>query len=241
MRIHGGLGFALLVASAAGCVPLSDYRALEKQFDDQEKYVVAHKDQVRELERREQALTLRLREQEQQSELLRGRLDKSETIRQRLEARRSEPATPAAPIPAAAPREQEPPTVMGLEVNPETHGLVLESGLLFPPGRWELKAEGKAVLDRLVTALNGPQYRDKKVRIDGHTDDEQIQRSRDRNSSNWDLSAKRALAVLAYLQEKGVEPSRLSFAGFAEFKPFQTGSDARARARNRRVEIVLVQ
>ena len=48
VRSKGGLGIALLVASAAGCVPLSDYRALEKQFDEQEKFVVAHKDQVRE-------------------------------------------------------------------------------------------------------------------------------------------------------------------------------------------------
>ena len=61
-RNLGGLGLALLVANAAGCVPLSDYRALERQFGEQEQYVTAHKDQVRELERREQALTLRLRE-----------------------------------------------------------------------------------------------------------------------------------------------------------------------------------
>lgn len=238
-RSIGGLGFALMVASAAGCVPLSDYRALEKQFDDQEKFVVAHKDTVRELERREQAITLRAREQEQQLELARGRLEKSETLRQRLEERLrgAGPAT----VPASTPREEEPPTVMGLEVNPETHGLVLESALLFPPGRWELRAEGKAALDRVIAELNGPKYRDKGIRIDGHTDDAPIQRSRDKNQSNWELSAKRAVAVVHYMEEKGVDAARLSFAGFGQHNPFEPGSDDRARSRNRRVEVVLVQ
>lgn len=235
VRSKSGLGFALLVASAAGCVPLSDYRALERQFDEQEKFVVAHKDQVRELERREQAVTLRAREQEQQLELLRGRLEKSETLRHRLEERLK-----TGSVPAAAPRE-EPPTVLGLEVNPETRGLVLESALLFPPGKWELRPEGKAMLDRIVAELTSPRYRDKNIRIDGHTDDAPIQRSRDKNQSNWDLSAKRALAVVHYMEEKGVDAGRLSFAGFGEHHPIQTGNDDKTRARNRRVEIVLVE
>lgn len=239
VRSKGGLGIALLVASAAGCVPLSDYQALERQFDEQEKFVVTHKDTVRELERREQVLTLRAREQEQQLELIRGRLQKSETLRTRLEerARLGDGSVPAS---APAPRE-EAPTVMGLEVNPETHGLVLESALLFPPGRWELRPEGKAAIDRVIAELNGPKYRDKSIRIDGHTDDAPIQRSRDRNQSNWELSAKRALAVVHYMEEKGVEAGRLSFAGFGPHNPFQAGTDDRARSRNRRVEVVLVE
>lgn len=238
VRSKGGLGFALLVASAAGCVPLSDYQALERQFDEQEKFVVSHKDTVRELERREQALTLRSREQEQQMELLRGRLEKSETLRARLEERlRSGEGS----VPASAPKQEEAPTVVGLEVNPETHGLVLESALLFPAGKWELRPEGKAAIDRVIAELNGPKYRDKHIRIDGHTDDAPIQRSRDRNQSNWELSAKRALAVVHYMEEKGVDAQRLSFAGFGPHAPFQPGSDDRARSRNRRVEVVLTE
>ncbi len=241
VRSKGGLGFALLVASAAGCVPLSDYQALERQFDEQEKFVVTHKDTVRELERREQVLTLRAREQEQQMELLRGRLEKSETLRTRLEERLR---AGEASVPASAPKQEEEEStvrVAGLEVNPETHGLVLESALLFPAGRWELRAEGKAAIDRVIAELNGPKYRGKNIRIDGHTDDAPIQRSRDRNQSNWELSAKRALAVIHYMEEKGIDAGRLSFAGFGPHHPFQPGSDDRARSRNRRVEVVLVE
>lgn len=238
VRTKGGLGFVLLVASAAGCVPLSDYQALERQFEEQEKFVLAHKDTVRELERREQVLTLRAREQEQQMELLRGRLEKSETLRARLEERLR---AGEGSVPASAPKQEEGPTVLGLEVNPETRGLVLESALLFAPGKWELRPEGKAAIDRIIAELNGPKYRDKKIRIDGHTDDAPIQRSRDRNQSNWELSAKRALAVIHYMEEKGIDPQRLSFAGFGPHNPIQPGNDERARSRNRRVEVVLVQ
>lgn len=231
------VGMAMLVAGAAGCVPLGDYRALERRFQEQEQYVVQHKDQVRELERREQVLTLRAREQERQLELTRTRLEKSETLRQRLEtdlARAPEPApapAPAAPVPQ--------PSLAGLEINPATNGLVLDGAVLFAPGAAELKAEGKRVLDRLLVELNGT-YRGSQIRVDGHTDDVPIRHSAGKNSSNWELAARRALAVVHYLEEKGVDPNRLSFAGFGPFRPMDAQQTAQARQRNRRVEIVLM-
>jgi flagellar motor protein MotB len=229
------LGTAALVAWSAGCVPLTDYQALEKRFGEQEQYVLEHKAQTRELERREQVLTMRTREQQEQIGLLQTRLEKSETLRQRLEG---ETAAAPATLPASAPREEQQ-SVMGLEVNPQTQGLMLENGVLFSPGRAELKAEGNAVLDRLVTELNADRYHGSKIRIDGHTDDAPIQRSADRNSSNWDLSGRRALAVLHYLESHGIDSERLSFSGFGPHRPVQPGSDNSARARNRRVEVVL--
>jgi chemotaxis protein MotB len=238
MKVIVKLGVCAVLGWAAGCVPLSEHQALEKRFAEQEQYVVQHKDQVRELERREQVVTLRSREQERQLELLRARLEKSETLRQRLAQQRQTQET----VPASAPREEAPgPTVAGLEVNPETHGLVLESSLLFPSGRWELKSEGKAALDRVVAKLNEPAFRERVIRVDGHTDDDQINRSRDKNPGNWDLSSKRALAVLHYLEEKGIDAGRLFFAGFGQHRPFANGADNGAKARNRRVEIVVLE
>jgi flagellar motor protein MotB len=241
MRTVMKLGVAGVVGWAAGCVPLSEHRALEQRFAEQEQYVVQHKDQVRELERREQVVTLRSREQERQLELLRARLEKSETLRQRL-AEHQRPQ-PAESVPASAPREEAPaaPTVAGLEVNPETHGLVLESSLLFPSGRWELRTEGKAALDRVVAKLNEPAFHERVIRVDGHTDDDPIQRSKEHNQDNWELSSKRALAVLHYLEEKGIDAGRLCFAGFGQHRPFATGTDNAAKARNRRVEIVVLE
>jgi len=234
MKWYVNLGAAALLTWTAGCVPLSEYRALEERFEGQQEYVDDHKERVRELERREQVMTLRLRESERQLELTRARLEKSERLRQRLQDRVGQT------VPASAPRE-EPQTVAGLEVNPATSGLVMESGLLFPAGKAELKAEGRQLLDRLIAELNGPEFATYKVRIDGHTDATPIRHSKDRHSSNWDLSAKRALAVVHYMQESGVDPDRLSFAGFGPHRPLADGDDRAARAKNRRVEVVLFE
>lgn len=232
MMRYGKLGLLAILMGTPACVPLSQYKKLEQRCEEQEAYVVAHKDQVRELEKREQVMTLRAREQERQLELLRGRLEKSERLRQR--------AQEAPPMMASAPViEQAPPTVVGLEVNPATNGLVMESGLLFAPGSAALKTEGKRVLDRVKDELNKPEYASHMVRIDGHTDNAPIQRSRGKNESNWDLASKRALAVLHYLEESGIASNRLSFSGFGPYRPIADGTDKTAMAKNRRVEIVL--
>lgn len=236
-RLYGlglKLGLAAFTVWATGCVPLNDYRALERRFTEQEQYVVAHKDKVREQERREQVLTLRAREQERQLELTRARLKKSETLRRRLAARvRSMRALPAS-TPKETPMNAK---VLGLEVNPITKGLVLENGVFFAPGRSMLKSQGQRILRRVVQELNTSRFRGTKIRIEGHTDDMPIKRSG--HKSNWSLSSKRALAVLHYLEKSGIASKRLAFAGYGPYKPMKPGKSKRARAKNRRVEIVL--
>ncbi|MGE0709518.1 MAG: flagellar motor protein MotB [Planctomycetota bacterium] len=237
------VGAASIVAWAAGCVPISDYKKLEKRFAEQEAYVVSHRKEMRERERREQVLTLRAREQERQVELLRARLQKSELLRQRLADRLKQAPTVEAsaprpePIAVATPQPQQ---VMGLEVNQETGGLVLENGVLFAPGEATLKPAGKKLLDALIKELTTSRYATKRVRIDGHTDSTPIKRTKSKNESNWDLSGKRALEVLHYLEKHGIKSDRLSFSGYASFKPMTSGSGKKDLARNRRVEIVIL-
>ena len=232
----GRLGCMVALGAGVGCVPLSDYQALEKRFGEQETYVTKHKNEVREMERREQVLTLRSREQEKQLELLRARLEKSERLRQREGTSKEET------VAASAPRQSEPPPqMMGLQVNPETQGLVLESGVMFASGSADLTPKGRQILDGLLKELNSPRYAGQKIRVDGHTDDEPIQRTKGQNQSNWELAGRRALSVLHYLEGHGVSSSRLSFGGFGQYRPFDKGKGNTAKAKNRRVEIVLFQ
>lgn len=230
------IGLAAL-ASTTGCVPLSDYRSLEKRFTEQEGYIVTNKDKIREAERRQGVLTIRAREQERQLELARARLQKSEILRRRLQARMRSMKT----LPASAPKvvDQAPPRIMGLEVNPNTQGLVLENGVLFGSGKAVLKSSGKRVLKRVIGKLNGGKYKNRHIKIEGHTDKAPIRRSG--HKSNWDLSSKRALAVLHFLEKNGISSKRLSFSGYGPFQPFDQGKGKRALARNRRVEIVLFE
>jgi chemotaxis protein MotB len=75
------------------------------------------------------------------------------------------------------------------------------------------------------------------VRIEGHTDDRPIHTARFR--SNWDLSTARATAVLAKLAAESIEPSRLSAAGYGEFRPVASNATEEGRKQNRRVDLVV--
>src|SRR2546422_11649754 len=61
-----------------------------------------------------------------------------------------------------------------------------------------------------------------------------------RYPTNWELSAARAINIARYLQKQGVDPANLSSAAFGEFKPVADNATPEGRAKNRRIEIVLV-
>ncbi|MCC7010616.1 MAG: OmpA family protein [Acidobacteria bacterium] len=150
-----------------------------------------------------------------------------------------------APPPATSPLERELQAVAAgavgdtrLEVAARDGGVVLslvEAGS-FPPGRAELTPAARRVMRIVGEALrrvpNG-------VRVEGHTDDDPVQNGLFR--SNWELSTARATHVLRFLVEDvGLEPSRLSAAGYAEFRPRTPNDSPQARARNRRVDVVVL-
>lgn len=107
----------------------------------------------------------------------------------------------------------------------------------FATGRADLSAVARDVLDRLAATVG----RDSgmSLRVEGHTDDVPIQTGR--FQSNWELSTARATSVISHLvQQAGIEPRRLSAAGYGEFHPRAANASAADRARNRRVDIVLL-
>jgi chemotaxis protein MotB len=125
-----------------------------------------------------------------------------------------------------------------VSVGIDREGIVirLSGSYLFDSGRAELKPNSMAVLDAIATELRPL---DNEIRIDGHTDSTPIDSPR--YPTNWELSVARALAVTRHLSESdGVQASRLTAAGYGEFRPL-VGNDTREdRAKNRRVEIHLL-
>jgi outer membrane protein OmpA-like peptidoglycan-associated protein len=94
-------------------------------------------------------------------------------------------------------------------------------------------ARSNALLDNVAAVLTAhPEI--SKIRVEGHTDD------RGADKSNLDLSQRRAQAVVAYLVRKGVAATRLEAAGFGETQPIAPNDTTENRARNRRVEFVIV-
>src|SRR5829696_1103944 len=121
---------------------------------------------------------------------------------------------------------------------------VFQSEVFFDAGQALLKAEGRAEVDKLATALTELEKQIPKdvawvLRVDGHTDVRPI------NSplfkSNWELSAARAISVVQYLTSLGVPAQRLVAAGFAEFQPLDTAPTEEAYKRNRRIELKLTE
>jgi chemotaxis protein MotB len=120
----------------------------------------------------------------------------------------------------------------------DRRGLVIsirETGT-FKTGSADLSETTRSLIGEVGASLRTI---DNLVRVEGHTDDVPIHTQR--FASNWELSTARATAVVAYLvQDFGVQPDRLSAAGYAEFHPRVPNADDASRARNRRVDIVIL-
>jgi chemotaxis protein MotB len=126
-----------------------------------------------------------------------------------------------------------------IEIIQQERGLVisLKDTMLFSSGSDELNPQAKYVMKQLgLVLVKIPNY----IRIEGHTDDLPI--STAKFPSNWELSALRAIAVMHVLQEEaGVSPERLSVVGYGEYRPLVPNINDANRARNRRVDVVILK
>ena len=120
----------------------------------------------------------------------------------------------------------------------DERGLVVRvlDRVLFDSGKAELRHDAHPVLEKVARILQ-QQLKEQPISIEGHTDNQPIKRSHWKD--NWELSLARSRAVLKYLvDEQKFEPSRVSAAGFGEYRPIASNDTAKGRRLNRRVEIV---
>ena len=111
----------------------------------------------------------------------------------------------------------------------------MKDKILFSSGSATIGKEGLDALRLVADALKHVQG--KVIRVEGHTDS--VPATGSTFASNWELSSARALAVVRYLQEQGVDPTKLSGAGYGEFQPIGENETPEGRSLNRRIEIVL--
>jgi len=116
--------------------------------------------------------------------------------------------------------------------------LNMVDAILFDTGKAQIKPEGLAVLDKIVSILRDE--REKGIRIEGHTDNVPIAGVLAKTyPTNWELSAARAIGVTRYLQEQGISPDLLSAVAYGEYRPVAGNDTPEERAKNRRIEIIL--
>jgi chemotaxis protein MotB len=111
--------------------------------------------------------------------------------------------------------------------------------ILFDSGKAEVKTEGLAVLQKVISILKD--VKDKAIRVEGHTDNVQIVGALAKKfATNWELSAARAINVARFLQEQGIDPAVLSAVAYGEYKPVASNDTPEGKKKNRRIEIILV-
>ncbi|MDI1254802.1 MAG: OmpA family protein [Flavobacterium sp.] len=114
----------------------------------------------------------------------------------------------------------------------------MENKLLFQTGSWAVGAEGKKAVVEVgkVLAANP----DISVLIEGHTDNDKFAGAVGQIENNWDLSTKRATAIVTiFAENKGINKQNLTAAGRGEFAPIASNETAEGKAKNRRIEIIL--
>ena len=115
----------------------------------------------------------------------------------------------------------------------------LEEQILFDTGKTNLKPSGIEMLKKIAELMGSVDNHE--MQVEGHADSRPIQGMLKRKyDTNWELSAARSTQVVRYLVEKlGVEATRISAAGFGQFRPLADNDTAQNLQLNRRVEFVL--
>jgi flagellar motor protein MotB len=112
----------------------------------------------------------------------------------------------------------------------------LPAAILFPSGSADISDEGRVALGEVAVVLK--QVKGRRFTIAGHTDSDALGKD-DKFKSNWQLSTARAVAVAQVLIDKGVSPTQLIAAGYAEYDPIAGNKTNAGKQKNRRIEIML--
>jgi chemotaxis protein MotB len=114
---------------------------------------------------------------------------------------------------------------------------LMTDDVLFASGEAALEPEAEPLLRHIAAAV-GSAAIERPLLVEGHTDDVPVSGT---YASNWELSATRATSVVRFLIAAGLPPARLGAAGYAATHPAASNATEAGRARNRRVEIVLLR
>ena len=129
-----------------------------------------------------------------------------------------------------------------ITITSDERGLVITllSDNFFEEGSADLNInETRETLLRLAEFFRSSELKDKRYRIEGHTDNTPVATD-SKFPSNWELSATRAVNVLHYLADYGVDENKFSVAGYSDTRPKFSNDTAEGRAYNRRVDIIIL-
>lgn len=215
----------------------SSYSALEKNSDDALKTNMdKNRELLAKLEAKEKALAV---EQERLNKLMADFQERSNRVAE-LEGVISAQGESLKKLKATLSKALNAFEGKGLTVE-QKNGKVyvsMENKLLFQTGSWTVGSEGrKAVVEVGKVLGQNPEIT---VLIEGHTDNDKFAGAMGQIENNWDLSTKRATAIVNILSEnKAINKQSLTAAGRGEYAPLASNETAEGKAKNRRIEIIL--
>ncbi len=126
-----------------------------------------------------------------------------------------------------------------VEQNGENFSITVDDGAMFEDGAVKIMEQGAGLLGRIGAALKA--LPSKAIRVEAHSDNSPFKKGLlGGYAGHWELTAARATAAARWLHEHaGLDPARLSAAGFGEFRPAKPNDTPEGRAANRRVVIVV--
>jgi chemotaxis protein MotB len=216
----------------------ASYAALEKDSNDAlEANINKNRQLLAELEAKQKALTA---EQERLNKLKKD-LEASSTRLAELEKMMADKEAAMKKLKETLSKSLKAFEGKGLTVT-EKDGKVyvsMENKLLFESGSWTVGSDGKKAVDLVGKVLgDNPEI---SVLIEGHTDNDKITGTIGGGvENNWDLSTKRATAIVNILSANAkIKKENLTAAGRGEFAPLMSNETAEGKAKNRRIEIIL--
>ncbi len=126
-----------------------------------------------------------------------------------------------------------------IKIREEDRGIVLQvdESILFDPGKAEIKESSIDILDTISKII---EETDNDIVAEGHTDNVPINTAK--YKSNWELSTARAMNIVKYfIENKNINPVRLSVKGYGEYNPIAPNDTPENRSKNRRVDILVVE
>jgi chemotaxis protein MotB len=230
-------GFALSLG--AGCA--EDDLARQAALRDlaQQKQLTAERD--REIETRDKAiaeLKRRLAEAESTAQNAQKALNNATKSMEDLARAQAQAESRAAQFRKLVAQFRKMTEAGKLKVEIRDNRMIVSVGdkILFDPGKTQLKKEGAETLKEVTAVLKDVGGRD--FQVAGHTDNTPIRSARFR--SNWDLSTARAVEVVNFMVASGMQPTRLSAAGYGDQAPVGSNETPEGRSQNRRIEITLM-
>ncbi|HEX8697426.1 MAG TPA: flagellar motor protein MotB [Myxococcaceae bacterium] len=243
----------LLVAGGAGYLGLSTYRALQERAATAEAEALKAHERAKASELAHRALEDKLAAIEAERAKLASERERLSTERDQLSTERDVLSKAVQEKEAELARLKATYTDLEEKMKAEiaegeirlsqAEGRIqvdLVDKILFDSGEAKLTERGAEVLTRLGGVLVSVEGRS--IQVSGHTDDSPpSQRLAATFPTNWELSVARAVNVVRFLQEKAKLPAkRLVAAGYGDTHPVASNATPKGRARNRRIEILLI-